>query len=655
MLFAGGGGSSDGYSLATGEPVWAAINHDAAAIQMHRTNHPYTRHYQEDIFAADPREVMQGHPCGFLWASPDCTHFSKARGGVPKSKAIRGLSWVIVKWALYVAPEVMMMENVEEIRTWGPLIETESGLQPDPVRKGETFDGFIKIMTTGLPMDHPALLECCEFLHVEPFSPEAHRLSAGLGYDFDSRNLCAADFGVPTIRTRFFGVFRRDGQPIVWPKPTHSKDGTGGQKKWRAAAEIIDWTLPCPSIFASKAQVKKQYGLNAVRPLRPNTLKRIIRGVDKFTIRSATPFLLQVKFDNQAQDIDLPLTTVTAVGAHELCRPYIAPFTATNSSNAVGTDMREPVNTARTGGGGGQLMASVSLMSIGQTNGGDRVRSVTEPINTTVSKAETCITAAHLTQYHGLKGSETRGQSADEPIRTIDAAGRYGLATAQLTEYYGNGQPISVEDPMHTVVSKDREALAVAHVAEFRSQDIGAGADKPLRTVASHDHSSLCLSHVTKFKGTNLGQSAHDPLQTITTESGGGSYGVVYATVKYYGPDMDLGHWPEIRALLNRYCGYELADDEVILLHICGAWYYISDIGLRMLTPRELYDAMGFPHDHIIDHDYTGAVYTKAEQVDKCGNAVCPPMAAALIRVNLPDWCRKPARDLADVNRRAAV
>ena len=277
--------------------------------------------------------------------------FQKPAAERRKARLSGGLSWVIVKWALYECPDVIMMENVEEIRTWGPLIETENGLQPDPKRKGETFDGFIRIMSTGLPLDHPALLECCEFLHVEPFGPEARKLSAGLGYDFDWRSLCAADYGVDTIRTRFFGCFRRDGQPIVWPEATHSKTGTDGKKKWRGAYEILDFSRPCPSIFDSKAQIKKQYGLNAVRPLRPNTQKRIIRGMDKFTIRSGKPFLVQVKFDNQPQGIDRPLTTITSVGAHELCQPYISPFTQTNSSNAVGTDIREPVNTARTGGG----------------------------------------------------------------------------------------------------------------------------------------------------------------------------------------------------------------------------------------------------------------------------------------------------------------
>ena len=217
VLFAGGGGSDTGISCMTGKPVDIAINHDADAIRMHKTNHPWTRHLQENVFAVNPKEVCADQKVGILWASPDCTHFSRARGGVPVKKEIRGLSWVVVKWALAVRPRVMFMENVEEIQTWGPCIKTPKGLQPDPARAGETFKGFLAMLTSGIAPDHPALKECCEFLHVSEGSTEAKRLIAGLGYDFGSKILCAADYGVPTIRKRWFAAFRCDGQPVKFP------------------------------------------------------------------------------------------------------------------------------------------------------------------------------------------------------------------------------------------------------------------------------------------------------------------------------------------------------------------------------------------------------------------------------------------------------
>ena len=350
VLFAGGGGSDTGISCMTGKPVDIAINHDADAIRMHKTNHPWTRHLQEDVFAVDPKEVCADQKVGILWASPDCTHFSRARGGVPVKKEIRGLSWVVVKWALAVRPRVMFMENVEEIQTWGPCIETPKGLQPDPARAGETFKGFLAMLTSGIAPDHPALKECCEFLHVSEGSTEAKRLIAGLGYDFGSKILCAADYGVPTIRKRWFAVFRCDGQPVKFPEPTHAKDGKDGLPRWRSAAEVIDWALPCPSIFASKAEIAERYGLKAVRPLADNTMRRVIRGVDKFTIKSGKPFLVECNHggDGHTRSIETPVNTITGRYTGGVCKSVLSPLTMSNVSGAAGTDCRAPLNTART-------------------------------------------------------------------------------------------------------------------------------------------------------------------------------------------------------------------------------------------------------------------------------------------------------------------
>ena len=585
--FAGGAGASTGIACAVGEPAYFAVNHSTAALDMYRQNHPHTRLYCEDVFDVDPVQICEGHPLWLLWASPDCTHHSKARGGKPVSKRIRGLPWAIVRAALKVRPGCIMFENVEEIQGWGPCVTDADGKEyPDPERKGETFNGFISIMTTGIEPGHPALLECCDFLDVEPDSEDGKRLTAGLGYDFEGRELVAADYGAPTIRKRYYGIFRCDGRPIVWPEPTHSKTGAGGKKKWRSAAEVIDWSLPCPSIFASKAEILEQYNLKAVRPLARNTMKRVVSGVDKFTIKSGKPFIVEVnhKGDFRGQGIEEPMDTITAKLGRGLVQPVMTAFTQTNTSNSVGTSPEEPMNTARTGGGGGQMLIT--------------------PL---------------LTQYHD--SPEFRGQPVDVPIMTIDSANRYGLATAQLTEYFGNGHPLDVSHPMHTVTSKDREALTLAHIAEFKGQD--------------------------------KGQSASAPLRTITASAG--EFAAVYARVERYSTGANMGHWPEIRALLNEYCGYTLADDEVILLHIRGSWYYISDIGLRMLMPRELYDAMGFPHDYCIDFDINGKPYSKAEKVARCGNAVCPAMSEALVRANFPERCVKPIISMAQLERMVAV
>lgn len=574
--FAGGGGASTGIEIATGRLVALAVNHDPAAILMHRTNHPYTEHFQASVWDIDPKAVCRGRPVGLAWFSPDCKHFSKAKGAALVDRKIRGLAWITLRWAATVRPRVIILENVEEFQTWGPVRKGK------PVKKlaGTTFRKFIDQLTE-------------------------------LGYTVEYRELIAADYGAPTSRKRFYLVARCDGKPIVWPKPTHSKTGADGLPKWRSAAEIIDWSLPCPSVFASKAEIMERYGLKAVRPLAKNTMRRVIRGVDKFTIRSSKPFIVQQKFQNAAQDIEKPLTTVTAVGAHELCKPLLAPVTVTNTSNSVGGTVGAPVHTVTTAGN--QMLVTPSLVSIGQTGGGDRIRDLREPVPTTVSKQEACLVSPSLIQYHTEQTEHVRASGLGTPINTVDASNRYGLTCANLVEYYTGGRPLDVQAPMHTVTSHDREAVVAAHVV--------------------------------KFKGDNVGTPPSEPLQTVTASAGkeracsGGTFAVCKAYLAKIRSGDDLGHWPEIRALLNEFCGYTLAEDEVLLLEIGGALYYISDIGLRMLSPRELYNAMGFPPDYIIDRDYEGNEYKKSAQVARCGNAVCPPVASALVRANLPEWC----------------
>lgn len=559
--FAGGGGASTGIELAAGRPVAIAINHDPDAILLHKTNHPYTEHLQASVWDVDPVEVCRGRPVGLAWFSPDCKHFSKAKGAALVDRNIRGLAWIVLRWAGTVRPRVIMLENVEEFQTWGP------------VRKGKPVKG--KAGTTFLKWK---------------------RQLADLGYVIEHRELVAADYGAPTTRKRFVLVARCDGKPIVWPERTNApRDSeevkSGKLKPWRSAAEIIDWSIPGYSIFDSKQEIMERYGAKAVRPLAENTLRRVIRGVDKFTIKSGKPFIVPTGYGERPgqaprlHDIDAPLSTVVSTVKQNLCQPVIAPYTLSNTGGSVGADAGQPVHTVRTGGGGQVL------------------------------------SAANLIQYHTEQTDAARVAGLDKPINTVDASNRYGLTCANLVEYYGNGNPLDITEPMHTVTAHDREALTAAHIVKFKGKDLGQHPDVPLQTVtASAGEFAECRAVLAKIDG-----------------------------------NRDLRHWPEIRELLNGYCGYTLADDEVILMMIRGVAYYIADITLRMLTPRELYNAMGFPEDYIIDHDYLGNEYKKSKQVARCGNAVCPPLAEAMVRENLPEWCGSRITTMAQLDDTVAV
>lgn len=651
-LFSGGGGTSTGIEKATGRPVFAAVNHDPDAIALHKANHHYTKHYQTSVWEVDPLTACEGRKVALLWASPDCKHFSKARGGKPVNKNIRSLSWVVLKWALNVRPRVLMMENVEEIQTWGPLMYVQRGREkvwvPDPEHSGETFMAFIGMLTTGVSEDHPALDEACHYLHLGKDDPRRQRLVEGLGYKVEYRELVAADYGAPTTRKRFMLCGRCDGKPIVWPEKTHAPRGselvkTGKCKPWRSAAEIIDWSLPSYSIFDTKEAIKARYGVNAVRPLADNTMKRVICGVDKHSIKSLNPFLVTMGYGERkgqaprVHDIHDPVGTVMAKDKWGVVEPLMVPWTVTNTTNSIGSPASQPVHTVTSAGN--QILASASLMCIGQTGGGDRLRDVREPVPTVVSKQEACLLSANLIQYHTETTETARTADLHSPINTVDAANRYGLASAQLVEYYGNGQAVNVAEPLHTVTSHDRDALVMAHVQKFYGGVIGSECSEPLPTVTAIDHNALCAAHVVKFKGQELGTSPAEPLPTVVAQSGAGGYAECRAVLAKVDSCRNLGHWPKIRALLNKYCGYSMAEDEIILLIIHGIAYFIADILLRMLTPRELYNAMGFPADYIIDRDHLGKPYPKSKQVARCGNAVCPPMAEAMVRANFPEYC----------------
>jgi len=517
--FAGGGGASTGIELAVGRPVDIAINHDEAAIAMHKVNHPHTQHFCESVWDVDPRKATQGKPVGLAWFSPDCKHFSKAKGGKPVSKKIRGLAWVALRWAATVRPRVIMLENVEEFLTWGPLVDGK----PDKKQSGRTFQSFVN----------------------------AFRRQ---GYEVDWRELRACDYGAPTIRKRLFLVARCDGKSIVWPEPTHGAPDSeavklGRLKPWRTAAEIIDWTLPCPSIFDTSEEIMEKYGVRAVRPLADATLRRIARGLQKFVIDSSEPF--------------------------------IVPWTRSSTSGSVGHPVNEQIGTIR---------ASGSHMLITPT----------------------------LIQYHSEQsGREVRGQSVDKSLLTVDAANRYGLVTAFVTKFYSGGY-----------------------------HGRGNSVTEPLGTTTAVDHNALVTSHLVKCKGTNIGQPVQEPVQTIT--AGGLNFGEVRSfLIKYYGQGEGQAAPEPLHTVTGR--------DKLGLVTIHGEQYAIADIGLRMLTPRELFNAQGFPPDYAIDVGTDGKPITKSAQVARCGNAVPPPFAEALVRANLPEICVGEMGTMAELMMEMAV
>lgn len=443
--FAGGGGASTGIEIATGYSVDIAINHDPEAIRMHKANHPNTKHYCEDVWQVEPVKACKGNPVALAWFSPDCKHFSKAKGGKPKDKFIRGLAWVACRWAGLVRPRVIMLENVEEFKTWGPL---NRGHRPIKKKQGVTFRRFVQQLED-------------------------------LGYEVQFRELVAADYGAPTVRKRFFLIARCDGRPIAWPEPTHGPVDSeavkaGLLKPYVGAYTQIDFSRPCPSIFDTSEEIKEKYGIRAVRPLAPKTMDRIARGLKKFVLDNPDPFVVK---DGEKK------------------------------------------------------------------------------------------TAHALIQYHSeTTMDEVRGQTITDPIMTVDSSNRYGLVTSFLSKFYKSGTGQDIREPLHTVTTSP------GHFGEVRA-------------------------FLVKYYGQGTGQELTGPLDTVTSK------------------------------------------DRFGLVTIEGADYQIVDIGLRMLEPRELYGCQGFPEDYIIDHDYTGKSYSRSEQVKRCGNAVCPPIPAALVRANLPELC----------------
>lgn len=607
--FAGGGGASTGIELAIGRSVDIAINHDPNAVAMHSTNHPDTLHYCESVYDIDPRTATAGRPVGLAWFSPDCRHFSKAKGAKPVEKSIRGLAWIVIRWALAVRPRVMMLENVEEFRSWGPLLAAE--MRPDPARSGETFEAFCGMLCGGVTADHPALTECCEFLGIAADGELAKQLVAGLGYAVDYRELRACDFGAPTIRKRFFMVMRCDGVPVAWPEPTHGDPKTpavqsGKLKPWRTAAECIDWSIPAPSIFDRK------------KALAENTLKRIARGIQRFVLDSASPFIVKCnhtttkgKYDCfRGQALAEPLQTITKTHGYAIATPVMAPL------------------FAGTGGSTFQM----------------KPRPVDKPFFTLLTQNRTNVIAPVLAPLIARQFGASVGHRADEPSATVTAGGggKSQLVCPTLIQMgYGErpGQEprvLQMNNPLGTVTAGGNKfAMVAANLVKHYGGNYtgpGIGLDEPAHSVTTVDHHALVASHLVKLRGTcRDGQCTDRPMPTVT--AGGLHVGEVKTTlaVEVY----DKQRADQVLTFLRQYCGADCDG----LVTISGVVYRIVDIGMRMLQPRELYVAQGFPEWYIIDRDYMGNRYAKDKQVARCGNAVPPPFAEALVRANLPEMC----------------
>lgn len=537
--FAGGGGASTGIELATGYSVDIAINHDPEAIRMHKANHPNTEHYCENVWAVDPVKACKGHPVALAWFSPDCKHFSKAKGGKPKDKNIRGLAWVALRWAGLVRPRVIMLENVEEFKTWGPLNRRH---HPIKSKQGKTFERFVQQLRE-------------------------------LGYEVEFRELIAADYGAPTMRKRFFMIARCDGKPIVWPEPTHGPADSeevkaGLLKPYVGAYTQLDFSLPCPSIFDTAKEIKRKYGIRAVRPLAPKTMERIARGLKKFVLDNPEPFIIQCNHggERRPNDIREPMPTITGKHGYGIVEPY--------------------------------------MVQIGQTGfTKDRSKDVREPLTTIVSKNEHCLIEPKLAPYMGTNTTNHPGGSCEDPIHTITTGNQQCLISPTLIQY-------------HSETSKD----------EVRGQTI----EDPIMTVDGSNRYGLVTSFLSKFYKSGIGQDEREPLHTITTSAG--HFGEVRAfLIKYYGDATGQDIEKPLDTVTTK--------DRFGLVTIEGVDYQIVDIGLRMLEPKELYGCQGFPDDYIIDHDYTGKTYPRSEQVRRCGNAVCPPIPAALVKANLPELC----------------
>ncbi|MDR6394661.1 DNA cytosine methyltransferase [Herbaspirillum seropedicae] len=629
--FAGGGGASTGIEQAFGRPVDVAINHDGEALAMHAANHPTTKHYREDVFAVHPGFVTQQQPIGLAWFSPDCKHHSKAKGGKPREKKIRGLAWICLKWGAFQMPRGIGIENVEEFQDWGPI--NDEG-KPIKEEKGRTFRAFIDALSTGLDRDHPDVPEIFEALGAD-FPMD--RLYAGLGYKVEWRILRACDYGTPTIRKRLFIFARRDGLPIVWPEPTHGDPKSAAVKAgkllpYRTAAECIDWSIPCPSIF------------ERTRPLKPATLRRIAKGVMKFVVNSSDPFIVKFSENSTGHQLDEPLHTVMA-GAPRFGLVVPSLMHITHQGADRNASAGEPLATVTGANRGEQAIVTANLAPFITEHANastQRNMPADEPLRTQCAEVKgghfavvsaTLVDAAHGEESPGgVKRWGSGAHDIEKPMGTVVASGNKALVSATLVQTgYGErpGQAPrapGLDKPLGTVVAGGgKHALVSAMLAKHYGGVVGTGVDVPFGTVTTSDHHSVVTSHLVKLRNNQFGQAIDEPMPTLT--AGGGHVGEVRAfLIKYYGADQD----PRLEEPLHTVT----TKDRFGLVTVHGEQYQIVDIGMRMLTPRELARAQGFPDDYVLDPVVNGKPLSKTAQVRMIGNSVCPPLARALLTAN---------------------
>jgi DNA (cytosine-5)-methyltransferase 1 len=631
--FAGGGGASLGIEKALGRSPDVAINHDAAAITMHTANHPDTKHYTEDVWKVSPRSVTRGRRVGLLWASPDCKHFSRAKGGKPVQKSIRSLAWVVVKWAVEAKPRVIILENVREFEDWGPLLPMWQCQGCE--WKGTEGQAVLARKKRRCPRCDSANLRETDKQIPDPdrkgltFRRWAGRLR-NLGYTVEWKTLNAADYGAPTHRRRLFLVARRDGRPIVWPEPTHGDPkkiaaAAGGLfgcdlLPWRTAAECIDWSIPCPSIFDRK------------KPLAEKTLRRIALGIKRYVLDNPRPFLVSVAHTGTTgrgtyeDSIDEPLKTITKSNDKAVISPVVVPLTHAGERRANGP--QEPFPTVTGARRGEHALISPTLARIGQTGGnGKYANGVDEPLTTITSKAEHVVVAPTLIQAaYGAKGRWGDGtQDLAKPLGTIHAGGgNYAIASPILVGVGGAeyaGKPRPMDEPAGTVLPHDRRAVCAAFLAKHFGGMVGVPVDTPLpTTTARGTQNQVVAANLIHLNRNTNPTAADEPLNTVT--SGGGHAALVYSFLtKYFGTAIGT----VIDAPLHTATSKDRFG--LVTVTIDGQPYVIVDIGMRMLSPRELARAQGFPDSAIL----TG---TKTAQVERIGNSVCPQVAEAMARVN---------------------
>lgn len=688
-FFCGGGGAGTGLEMGLGRAVNVAKNHSPAAISMHTVNHPHARHFTTDVFDGDPDVECQGRPVGWFHMSPDCTHHSQAAGGQPRKREIRNLSWIGLKWAGKKRPRVISLENVKQILQWGRLIAKrdkatgrvmkldgtvaapgervpvhQQFLVPDPKRRGTTWRRFVQLLE-------------------------------GMGYQVEWRILKACDYGAPTSRERLFMLARCDGQPIVWPEPTHAKNPAKGQKKWRTAADCIDWSTPSKSIFGRK------------KPLADATLRRVAKGMHKFVLDNPTPFIVPIAnwSGETVQALGEPLRTVTAWprgGTFAVASPTLV---QTGYGERQGQAPRvpglhQPLGTVVAGGVKHALSSAVIMPATHQ--GADRVNDPGEPMPTVTAAnrgelmvaSPVMITAAHGEGRPG--GAQRWGagcKDASDPLGTVTASNGHALASAVLVGAGGPeyaGHPVKADQPVGTLMTRSHRALASAHLVKFRFDSEGSPATEPVPTITSGGNykrpagaahalgvctafmeqanggfntthalamddpmstitnsgsqQRLATAHLATLRRNCIGRRANEPVPTLTA---GAEH---HALVEYkLSPEHEEGAL-RVAAFLIRYYGTHNVSpcDEplstittkdrlaLVTVYVQGTPYVIVDICLRMLQPNELYRAQGFPADYVIDRGADGKPFTKTEQVHMCGNSVSPPPMAALARANDP-------------------